>query len=282
MRPFSTLSGLLITSPLAVLAQAAIGQFTPVDQTRTLAVLATGSVDPGGLGSTGPNSQNGNTVTTIGTYNDSETAAKDYIDTSQSIPVAPGNPNYHAHASASQNSLISTTALSGNIAAGADASMLPDQGIGYSVEGRSTLQYVVDFTVPTETFILINGSVAATGTYHLGRLEQMQAQLNLVGSASGSIYSTGGSFFPGSPFGINESDPFSFSTLLEPGQIYTLTATSMVDALRPGSSIEGGAPATADVNFTLAVPEPTSFIIVLIGAIFLLNQRRNGLRQPLM
>ena len=78
---------------LLLLSQYAQAQFAPVDQSRYLSTSTLG---------TGPNQQFGNTVTTGGVFNDSESAAKDYTDPSDITPDGPAN--FHAHGTASQNS----------------------------------------------------------------------------------------------------------------------------------------------------------------------------------
>jgi hypothetical protein len=258
------------------IASHAFGQFALVDQNRSLTANATG-LDQGisGLFGTGPaigtQSLNTNSKTTAGSYSNTLPAAKN-----DTVNDGTGDSaTFSVTSSAQQNSVVSTALLSANSSVGGSAELTQLTGTPvFSADGYGQSIFNVDFTVGSPTPFSISGDITGNAIYHLGRLELIAANLTFSGSSSGSpLYNVSfaptGYTIPGESF----DDPVSFSTILQPGQTYTLNAQASVDSGRAGVGLSSVAPASAGFSFTAAVPEPTSLVLIPAGMLLLLRRR---------
>jgi hypothetical protein len=253
----------------------AFGQFNLLDQTRSLTANATGTASGTGQFDSGPvagtQSLNSNSDLLTGAYSNNLAGSK----TDSPNDGAGDISAFNVSSSAGQTSIVSSSLLSGTGAVGASAVLSPiEGGTDFSADGIGQSSYNVDFTVSSPTPFNLTGDVTGNAIYHLGRLESIAANITLS-NASGPLYSV--SFAPTgySVTGESFNEPASFSTVLEPGQTYTLDAAASVDSGRDGIGLTSVAPASAGFTFTASVPEPSTLIIILPFGI-LLRRSRSG------
>jgi hypothetical protein len=244
---------LAVLSLVCCVVQSTWGQATLIDQSRSIST----------------DSQNDST-TAAGGYNNS-VSFSDHGTYSLGV----GNSETLANDGASQqNSTVSSAALSGDGSVSVSTKIVANiPQIITQLASQSI--YDVDFSVASPTLFTLSGDITGSGTYHLGPLETIEANVTFsqVGQST-PLYSASEAF--GSSTGLtiysqnfSFNDPVSFSTTLQPGQIYTLNAQAYNSALRTTSG--GGsflAPASAAFSFTASVPEPTAFSLLALAIPF--------------
>ena len=234
-------NNLLLSAALCLLslltASSARAQFTILSQTRTLSYNATYGL----ISSPSQSDQN----TAAGAY-----------DNTLSIDLDP-----YLNGAASQNSVVSSSSLSGS--GGAYATCNADAFAGnLVVNAQST--YMVEFTVALPTAVTYGDQYTLIGGYvYAGVVTESDYTTSLTSSGSTSpIFE-----FPDySPPGSD-----SFNGILDPGQTYTIqsTATAEVDLDLPTNSSS----AEATFQFSLTpVPEPASEGILLFSTGLLLRR----------
>jgi hypothetical protein len=251
----------------AALGGSAFGQINLMDQTRTLTANATGtaSLTIGTGLAAGTQSLNSDSTAAAGLYSNALNGTK-----TDSYNDGTGDSTaFNVSSSAQQTSVISTSLFSASSMVGASAVLYPIEGYpGFSADGYAQSTFNTDFTVSTPTPFSLTGDITGTAEYHVGRLEIIAANLTFSENST-PLYSV--DFAPTGYTEAGESfdEPASFSTLLEPGQVYTLNAESSVDSGRAGTGLTSVAPASAGFTFTAAVPEPVSLFLVPIAAILI-------------
>jgi hypothetical protein len=202
---------------------------------------------------------------------------KNFNDLITNQTVTNGNPQaldqavLNLNTSAGQTSLVAGTLFSGSGSAMAGASVVPSLG-QWSANTSGQSLYNVDFTVASPTELSLTGDINGSVIYHVGTQELIAANITLSSSASSTpLYSM--SFAPNF-YSQSETldDPVSFSTLLEPGQTYTLNAQASAHANKAGIGASYDAPASAAFSFSATVPEPTTMLFAPM-AITLLRRR---------
>ena len=234
-------NNLLLSAALCLLslltASSARAQFTILSQTRTLSYNATYGL----ISSPSQSDQN----TAAGAY-----------DNTLSIDLDP-----YLNGGASQNSIVSSSSLSGSGSAYASCNADTFSG-DLVVNPEST--YTVEFAVASPTAVVYADQYTLTeDDIYPGVVTESNYAASLTSSEESSpIF-----YFP------DESPPGadSFSGVLEPGQTYTLqaTATANVDINLPTNASS----AQATFQFSLTpVPEPASDGILLFSTGLLLRR----------
>jgi hypothetical protein len=188
--------------------------------------------------------------------------------------------SFFLNSSAIQNSVISPSEFDiASASAGTNASILA-QTFEESDDASAQTTLNIDFNVSTPTPFSISGTVSAySEIYYLYGLETLTSTLSLTGSNEGVMYSTGEQNVPGptdttAAYG-EFSDLVTFSTVLQPGDTYTLTATASADSPRSLSSGDNTSSySEADFSFIAVVPEPASGGILLAIGGWVLSRRR--------
>jgi hypothetical protein len=241
---------LLATSPRA------FGQWQLVDQTRTLTANATAT---NSRGSAGTQSNNTDSFTAAGVYNNTLNASK--LDTIPLPDIPSLNETFTITSTAQQNSNVTSALLSATGSASASAKeSSASQYIFIEAFGESL--YDVDFTVNAPTPFTIAGNITGDDWYHPGPQEVVTASVTLSSSASGTpLYTVSHTlnFVPNQTVATFD-DPVSFSTVLLPGQTYTLKADASADSIRASVGYANTGNDNAAFSFAAAVPEPTALM----------------------
>jgi hypothetical protein len=231
---------LLATVAFFQLSRSAFGQFSVADQSRSLST--SGSSD---------------STTSAGTYTKTLT-----YDTTGTYSDQAGS--YNVTSGAQQNSLVSPSLLSGNGSANALTLVTPTGGLNNDFtksDGQSI--YNVDFTVAAPTPFTLTGNISGSANYILGRLPTTAANVTLTSSLqTAPLYSVSEDYGDGTGltfynYPVAYNDPVSYTTILEPGQTYTLNAEAYTDSTRYADA-EGNesSPGAAAFSFAATVPEP--------------------------
>jgi hypothetical protein len=244
---------------VAPLAQRSSAQFVLVDQTRSLAAYGNPEVDP----------NLGDSTTASGVYSKTE----QFSQTSMfEYNTGSGIQTQTDTASAQQNSLVSTSELSGagssNTSISVSGTEQPDPIVN-DADAVAGSSYTVDFMVSQPTPISLTASAVNDGVQG-GGLGSEFAAVTLTSSAQSPgadpIFSAG-SFITSPPF----------TTILQPGQTYTLTA-----AADTAANPEQVPSFTTSFQFdlTASVPEPATLPLAAAAFTAFLLARRRPARAP--
>jgi hypothetical protein len=256
--PFIALAAFAGLSLSAAIARA---QVHLIDETRSVALNASVTLDdvPSDVTTTDtdPPTQS-NTSPGLWTVNASggETA----VDNGLGYQVSANNTG-------SQTSQVTSFSLD-------DAAAVSISTFSGALSGNDSADssYKVDFSVSTPTPLELTAQYSMNGASE-GPFGTFSAYVTLAQSGAGNLFSLGvmnqqdAGDFPTSYGG----GPTTFSTTLEPGNTYTLTADANID--RPIDDITDGGE-NVSVNFTASVPEPASLGIVALMGVVVLSRRR--------
>jgi hypothetical protein len=239
-----------------------------LDQTRSISVYADAAVF---LYSPPPDpdvtSQNSDTDVLTGGYSNS-------LSANVTNPVS----LYTVVGTAEQSSNVSSSGLSGSGTTSSSATAGGQFEGETSEDGNGKSTYSVDFSVAAPTPIFFSGNLSLQGNfifpnYPIGSLDTVTGKFTLSSNTNGSLYSLSqsqGYTFP--PYDI------SYSTVLEPGQIYTLMASASSDSPAGGATLSNPT-STASFTFTADIsaplPEPASLTAISATAALMLRRRRS-------
>jgi hypothetical protein len=178
-------------------------------------------------------------------------------------------------ANASQTTFISSgTILQGAGSSQSSATIVPG-GPSDSVDGNDSSTFSVTFTDSTAETLVLTGDLTGSSAYHEGTLGVIDGGVELSTGAD-TLYQifNGNEANFNSPSPDSWSIPISFTTLLVPGQTYTLSLSGGTDSNVNDISLSDTS--SAGFNFTASVPEPASLGIFLAGGLLLLRRRRTS------
>jgi hypothetical protein len=223
-----------------------------------------------------PDSDSFNSITT-GTFNDSRSAA------TSGTSAEPIFGSYYASdsatAGASQTSSISSILLQGMGSSDTSSSLNPDPTMpADKVDATSSSAFSVSFTVSTPQMFALTGTLTGMANYDEGILGILNGNAELTSSGQVTPLYQVTENDTNLPVTLEFSNPtpFSFSTVLDPGQTYTLSVSANTDSGANENNTHADT-TSAGFNFTATatdVPEPSSLGILLVTGSLLLRQRR--------